>query len=227
MLTVIEQVLTGEEVAAFRTTLAADVWEDGAASAGSRSVAVKRNLQLPERSPTAVDLGNRILRKLGSHPLFISAALPERIYPPKFNLYRGGGHYGAHVDAALMRVADRNMTLRTDLSATLFLSEPEEYDGGELTIEGEYGAQEIKLAAGDLVLYPSSSLHQVTPVTRGERIASFFWVQSAVPDGSARTLLFDLDQAIQALSAERPKDDPEIDRLTHVYHNLLRRWARV
>ena len=225
MLTVIEQVLSVEDLADFRRHLASAGWEDGGASAGSRSIAVKRNLQLPEDAPVAIDLGHRILRAVGTHPLFISAALPERIYPPKFNLYRGGGHYGAHVDAALMRAGDR--TLRTDLSATLFLSAPDDYDGGELVIEGEYGAQEVKLAAGDLVLYPSSSLHQVMPVTRGERIASFFWIQSAVPDAGARALLFDLDQTIQTFSVGRPKDDPDIDRLTHVYHNLLRRWARV
>ena len=225
MLTVIEQVLGIDELADVQRDLASAGWEDGGASAGSRSIAVKRNLQLPEDAPVAIDLGHRILRAVGTHPLFISAALPERIYPPKFNLYRGGGHYGAHVDAALMRAGD--VTLRTDLSATLFLSEPDDYDGGELVIEGEYGAQEVKLVAGDLVLYPSSSLHQVMPVTRGERIASFFWIQSAVPDAGARTLLFDLDQALQTLSVGRPKDDPDIDRLTHVYHNLLRRWARV
>ena len=224
MLTIVDGLLTGQEVDQFRRALASADWADGAASAGSRSAAVKRNLQLPERSAIAVELGERLLRKLGPHPLFVSAALPERIYPPKFNLYRDGGHYGAHVDAALMRA--EGLTIRTDLSATLFLSDPDDYDGGELTIETDYGAQEVKLAAGDLVLYPSSSLHRVTPVTRGERLASFFWVQSAVPDGAGRALLFDLDQAIQALSADRTSDSA-IDRLTHVYYNLLRRWARV
>jgi PKHD-type hydroxylase len=227
MLIVIENVLDSDELAIFRQRLAEAAWQDGAATAGSRSIAVKDNHQLDEQSPVAVELGNHILRKLGNHPLFISAALPERIYPPKFNRYTGGGHYGVHVDAAIMRVADANLTIRTDLSATLFLNEPEDYEGGELMIEGRYGAQAVKLAAGDLLLYPSTSLHQVTPVTRGARIASFFWIQSLVPDEGARTLLFDLDQSIQALSIGRPKDDPDIDRLTHVYHNLLRRWASV
>jgi PKHD-type hydroxylase len=227
MLIVIENVLDADELAIFRQRLAEAAWQDGAATAGSRSVAVKDNHQLDEQSPVAIELGNHILRKLGNHPLFISAALPERIYPPKFNRYTGGGHYGVHVDAAIMRVADANLTIRTDLSATLFLNEPDDYEGGELMIEGRYGAQAVKLSAGDLVLYPSTSLHQVTPVTRGARMASFFWIQSLVPDEGARTLLFDLDQSIQALSVGRSKDDPDIDRLTHVYHNLLRRWASV
>lgn len=227
MLTVIENVLIPEEVAAFRTRLLAAAWEDGAASAGSRAIAVKQNLQMPEHDPLAIELGNVILKRLGSHPLFLSAALPERIYPPRFNLYQHGGHYGLHVDAAIMRVAEANLTIRSDVSATLFLNDPEDYDGGELLIEGAFGAQAVKLAAGDMVLYPASSLHQVTPVTRGLRLASFFWLQSAVADERSRALLFDLDQSIQALSVGRPLDDPEIDRLTHVYHNLLRRWARV
>lgn len=225
MLNVVEAVLNPIELADFRARLMASEWEHGASTAGTRSIAVKHNLQLPETSPVAAELGNVILRKLGAHPLFISAALAERIYPPKFNLYRDGGHYGVHVDAAIMRAGD--VTIRTDLSATLFLNDPDEYDGGELMIEGSFGAQAVKLAAGDLVLYPSSSLHQVMPVTRGERLAAFFWVQSMVPDDAARALLFDLDQTIQSLSVGRPKDDPDIDRLTHVYHNLLRRWAQV
>ncbi|MEX6723124.1 Fe2+-dependent dioxygenase [Parapedomonas caeni] len=227
MLIVIENVLGKDEVARFRQSLSGAVWEDGARTAGTRSIAVKQNLQLNDMSPVAIELGNHVLRKLGGHALFISAALPERIHPPKFNLYQNGGHYGTHVDAALMRVTDANLTIRTDLSATIFLSEPEDYDGGELTIEGHYGAQDVKLPAGDMVLYPSTSLHRVAPVTRGQRIGCFFWIQSAVADERARTLLFDLDQSIQALSVGRAKDDPDIDRLTHVYHNLLRRWAAV
>jgi PKHD-type hydroxylase len=227
MLTIIENLLTKPEVAQMRAALLAQSWEDGARTAGTRSIAVKQNLQMAEDNPTAIALGHTILRKLGAHPLFISAALPERIYPPKFNLYQNGGHYGLHVDAALMRIEPAGLTLRSDLSATLFLCEPDEYEGGELTIETPFGAQAVKLAAGDMVLYPSSSLHEVTPVTAGARIASFFWLQSSVPDEAARTLLFDLDQSIQALSLGRPLDDPDIDRLTHVYHNLLRRWAQV
>lgn len=226
MLIVIENVLSKDEVAGFRRELSGAIWEDGAKTAGSRSIAVKQNLQLPESSPVAIDLGNQVLRRIGSHPLFLSAALPERIYPPKFNLYQNGGHYGSHVDAALMRVPEANLTIRTDLSATIFLSEPEDYEGGELTIEGQYGAQQVKLPAGDMVLYPSTSLHLVAPVTSGQRIACFFWMQSAIEDERARTLLYDLDLSIQALSVGRPKDDPDIDRLTNVYHNLVRRWAR-
>lgn len=227
MLIVIENLLGHDEIAQFRARLATADWIDGAATAGTRSVAVKQNLQLAEHDPLAIELGNAVLRRLGSNPLFLSAALPEKIYPPKFNLYQNGGHYGTHVDAAIMRVAEAAITLRTDLSATVFLSDPDEYDGGELLIEGQFGAQEVKLSAGDMALYPSSSLHRVNPVTRGQRLASFLWVQSAVPDASARSLLFDLDQTIQALTAGRTRDDPDIDRLTHIYHNLLRRWAQV
>ena len=227
MLIVIENLLDGPEVTHFREQLADARWIDGAATAGTRSVLVKQNLQLAEDDPLALALGNSLLRTLGTNPLFLSAALPEKIYPPQFNRYQDGGHYGTHVDAAIMRVADAGVTLRSDLSATLFLSDPAEYDGGELLIEGQFGAQEVKLAAGDMVLYPSSSLHCVNPVTRGQRLASFFWVQSTVPDEAARALLFDLDQSIQNLSAGRSAPDPDIERLTHIYHNLLRRWAQV
>lgn len=227
MLTIIENVLIADEVRQFRQHLDSAEWEDGLQTAGSLSAAVKRNLQLNEQSEVAISLGNHILKKLGNNPLFISAALPEKIYPPKFNRYADGGHYGAHVDAAVMLVQGTNMTIRSDLSATLFLTEPEEYEGGELTIESEYGAQEIKLTAGDMVLYPSTSLHQVNPVTRGARVCSFFWLQSMVRDEGQRALLYDLDQSIQALSAGREKNDRDILRLTGVYHNLLRRWAEV
>ncbi|NBC37020.1 Fe2+-dependent dioxygenase [Novosphingobium sp. FSY-8] len=227
MLIVIENLFTPDEVAEMREALLSAAWEDGARTAGSRSIAVKQNLQMPEDAPIAIDLGNRILRRIGGHPQFISAALAEKIYPPKFNLYQDGGHYGVHVDAAVMRVPGADVTLRTDLSATLFLNDPDDYDGGELTIEGPFGAQAVKLPAGDMVLYPSTSLHQVTPVTRGRRIASFFWLQSLVPDEGQRSILYDLDQSIQALSVGRARDDADIDRLTFVYHNLLRRWAQV
>ena len=227
MLIVIERVLDPDEVAAFREKLSGADWIDGAQTAGSRSVAVKQNLQLDRGDPLAVELGNTILRKLGHNPLFISASLAETIFPPVFNLYQNGGHYGTHVDSALMRVSELNKTIRSDLSATIFLSEPESYDGGELVIEDVYGGQAVKLAAGDMVLYPSSSLHQVTPVTRGQRTAAILWLQSAVADTQARSMLFDLDQSIQSLSADRAKDDPDVDRLIHVYHNLLRRWAAV
>jgi PKHD-type hydroxylase len=227
MLVVIEQVLAADEVRAIRERLASAGWRDGADTAGTRSVAVKQNLQLGRGDPVAVELGNIILARLGRHPQFVSASLAEKIWPPVFNCYQDGGHYGTHSDAALMRLPEAGLTLRSDLSATLFLSDPAEYDGGELVIEQAFGAQAVKLAAGDMVLYPSSSLHQVTPVTRGQRICAITWLQSAVADGAARELLYDLDQSIQALSAGRAADDPDIDRLVHVYHNLLRRWAQV
>ncbi|AMO70980.1 Fe2+-dependent dioxygenase [Sphingorhabdus sp. M41] len=227
MLTIIENILDEEQVRDFRQKLEVAEWTDGAESAGTRSVKVKQNLQLGRQNALSVELGNIILRKLGNDPLFISASLAEKIWPPIFNLYQNGGHYGTHSDAALMRLPEANMTIRSDLSATIFLSDPDEYDGGELVIEQQYGAQPVKLAAGDMVLYPSSSLHQVTPVTRGQRICAITWMQSAVADPSARELLFDLDQSIQSLTPDRPHDDPDIDRLIHVYHNMLRRWATV
>jgi len=228
MLVVIDSVLSKAEVAQFRARLDDAEWSDGRKSAGSIAATVKHNVQLDENSPVAIALGEHILRTLGQHPTFISAALPEKIYPPKFNRYAGGDHYGAHVDSAVMRITRAGVTLRADLSATLFLSEPEEYEGGVLTIEGAYGAQEIKLSAGDLVLYPAGSLHQVSPVTAGARTAAFFWVQSMVADLTQRGLLYDLDQAIQALRARQgAAGGDEILRLTGVYNNLLRLWAAV
>ncbi|AKM08993.1 Fe2+-dependent dioxygenase [Croceicoccus naphthovorans] len=227
MLIVIENVLSPDEVAQFREKLAGAGWSDGADTAGTRSVAVKQNLQLPRSDDVAQALGTAILRKLGHHSEFISASLAEKIWPPVFNLYQDGGHYGTHSDAAIMRLPDGSMTLRSDLSATLFLSDPDSYDGGELVIEESYGAQAVKLPAGDMVLYPSGSLHQVTPVTRGQRICAITWMQSAVADAAARAMLYDMDQSIRVLSVGRAKDDADIDRLIHVYHNLLRRWANV
>jgi PKHD-type hydroxylase len=226
MLIAIENVLSKDEVRQFRAHLDHAQWEDGAHTAGTLASLVKRNLQLADGSELADRLGEHILRKLGSHPTFISAALPQHIYPPKFNCYREGGTYGAHVDSALMRVPGTELTLRTDVSATLFLAEPDEYEGGELEIECPFGVQAVKLEAGDLVLYPATSLHRVTPVTRGARIASFFWIQSLVADEGARTLLHDLDQSIQGLRASGRSDDTDLLRLTGVYHNLLRRWAK-
>lgn len=225
MLTVIEQVLSADEVAHFRQRLRAARWVDGRATAGTRAVAVKQNLQVEREDPVGRELGQALLARLGRLPLFVSASLAERIWPLVFNAYRDGGHYGLHSDAALMLLPGAERSLRSDLSATLFLSSPEEYEGGELEIETSFGAQAVKLAAGDMVLYPSSSLHRVTPVTAGERVCAITWIQSAVADASARALLFDLDQGIQALSVGRPADDPAIDRLVHVYQNLLRRWA--
>lgn len=225
MLIPIAGVLSKDEVGQFRERLAAAEWQDGLKTAGTLARSVKRNLQLADGSPLAIELGNFILRKLGKNPLFVSAALPSRIYPPKFNCYADGGTYGAHVDSAVMAVPGTDVSVRSDLSATLFLTEPEEYEGGELQIEGPFGIQSVKLAAGDMVLYPSSSLHRVTPVTEGARIASFFWIQSLVQNDSARTLLFDLDQAIQGITPIMAADDPRLLKLTGVYHNLLRQWA--
>jgi PKHD-type hydroxylase len=225
MLIAIPQVLSSDEVRQFRAHLETASWQDGGKTAGTLARSIKNNLQLDDESELAISLGNQIVRKLGQHPLFISAALPQRIYPPKFNCYRNGGTYGAHVDSALMQVPGTSISVRSDLSATLFLCEPDEYDGGDLEIEGPFGVQAVRLEAGDMVLYPSSSLHRVTPVTRGTRICSFFWIQSVVADAGARTLLFDLDQAIQGLTPAVRADDANLVRLTGVYHNLLRRWA--
>lgn len=227
MLLVIENVLDAGEVAEFRDRLANANWIDGAATAGSRSIAVKQNLQLGRDDADAIDLRDRILARLGRHPEFVSATLAEKIWPPVFNRYQDGGHYGIHSDAALMRLPEAGLTIRSDVSATLFLSEPDSYDGGELMVESAFGAQAVKLAAGDMVIYPSSSLHQVTPVTRGARVCAIMWMQSAVPDTAARELLYDLDLSIRALIAGRTADDPDVDRLIHVYQNLLRRWATV
>jgi len=227
MLLTFDEVIDAPTLERFRAALANAGWIDSVVNAGTLSRAVKFNEQLDDRSPQAIEFGNAILRRLGTHPGFLSAALPERIHPPKFNRYTGGGRFGVHVDGAIMRIADANLTMRSDLSATLFLSDPEDYDGGELQIETPFGAQAVKLPAGSMVLYPSSSLHQVTPVTRGERVCSFFWIQSMVRDEAARTLLHDLDRSIQSLSARTAPDDHDIVALTGVYHNLLRRWAVV
>lgn len=223
MLIVIEDVLDSETAHHWAHRLQAGDWIDGRSSAGTLARLVKSNEQLRPDSDLARELGGQLLARLGRHPGFVSAALPEQILPPRFNRYRDGGHYGLHVDAAVMPFGERS--LRSDLSATLFLAEPDTYDGGELCIETEFGAQPVKLPAGHMVLYPSSSLHEVRPVTRGERLAAFFWIQSLVRDGSARTLLYDLDGAIQQLTPALDGDDARLLTLTGVYHNLLRRWA--
>jgi len=226
MLTVIKQLLSAEEVRQFRKHLDGAPWQDGLKTAGSLAKSVKQNQQLEETSELAISLGNHILRKLAVHDGFTAFALPSKIYPPRFNRYTGGGTYGMHVDRALMPVAGSPVTVRGDLSATLFLSEPDEYEGGVLEIAASDGSQSVKLAAGDMVLYPSGALHRVTPVIRGARIASFFWVESFVGDPGRRALLFDLDQAIQGVTSSLPADDPNLLKLTAVYHNLLRGWSR-
>jgi PKHD-type hydroxylase len=225
MLLVIENVLSAQEAGEFRAALAEGRWSDGRASAGTLSMAVKENLQLDDRCEVAQRLGNRIVALLGRHRLFVSAALPNRFFPPRFNRYAGGGHYGTHVDGALMYSAALPQAVRSDLSATLFLTDPANYDGGELVIETAFGAQEVKLAAGDLVLYPSSSLHRVMPVTRGARTSAILWVQSMVRDAAQRALLFDLDQSIRSITRGCERTDLDLLRLTGVYHNLLRTWA--
>ena len=225
MLIVIEGLLSADEVAQFRQHLEAAQWEAGSNTAGEVARAVKANQQLPDDGELAIALGNHILRKLGNHPQFVSAALPQAIYPPKFNRYAEGGHYGIHVDSAVMQMPGHQQSLRTDLSATVFLCEPEEYEGGELIIEDKFGAQPVKLNAGDMVLYPSSSLHQVLPVTAGARVCSFFWIQSLVRDDAHRELLYDLDQSVQAVRMEWGSQHGEVNRLTSIYHNLLRQWV--
>jgi PKHD-type hydroxylase len=226
MLLRIPGVLTAEQVAECRRQLEAAEWVDGRITAGHQSAKAKNNAQLPEDSPVARKLGQLILAALEVHPLFLSAALPARIFPPLFNRYAGGQAFGVHVDNAVRQVRNTPHRVRTDVSATLFLAQPEEYDGGELIVEDTYGTHSVKLPAGDMILYPATSLHRVQAVTRGARLASFFWIQSMVRDDGQRTLLFDLDLAIQRLGAE-VREHPSVVQLTGVYHNLLRQWAEV
>ena len=225
MMLPIPDVLDKEGVSRIRAIIDAGAWEDGNATSGHQSALAKRNEQLPEESPAAREAGRLVLDALGRSPLFIAAALPLKIFPPLFNRYRGGEAFGTHIDNAIRIHRASEFRVRTDLSATLFLEEPETYEGGELVVEDNLGANAVKLPAGHLLLYPSSSLHRVEPVTKGARVASFFWVQSMVRDDGARTILFDLDRAVQAVAADRGQDDREVIRLTGVYHNLLRRWA--
>jgi PKHD-type hydroxylase len=228
MLLHVPEVLNRAEIAHCRSVLDNAAWVDGAITAGHQSAKVKRNAQLPENDPAAQEVRAVVLAALGRSPTFLAGALPRRIFPPLFNRYGVGAAFGAHVDNAIRypRSADNGEPVRTDLSITLFLSEPDEYDGGELVIEDSFGSHSAKLPAGDLLLYPSSSLHYVTRVGRGERVAAFFWVQSLVRSEAQRRMLFELDTAIQQLGAQLP-DSPEIVRLTGVYHNLLREWSDV
>jgi PKHD-type hydroxylase len=223
MILEIPGVLSTQQVNDLRSRLLSGEWVDGTVTAGHQSTQSKRNRQLPQDAPVALEAGTEILRALQRNGLFMSAALPQRVFPPLFNRYEGGEHFNNHVDNAL-RWLPGGGQLRTDLSATLFFSEPDEYDGGELLIDDTYGAHKVKLRAGDMVLYPSTSLHRVTPVTRGCRLCSFFWIQSLVRDDGQRTLLFDFDMSIQKLRDE-VGDNPAIVAQTGVYHNLLRRWA--
>ena len=226
MLLQIPDVLGAEQLAQCRAALEGAEWVDGRVTAGFQSARAKDNLQVPEGHPAAVQCGETIVSALGRNTLFLSAALPLRVFPPLFNLYRSGQAFGTHVDNAIRQVPGTPYRIRTDLSATLFLSGPDEYDDGELVVEDTYGAHAVKLAAGDMILYPATSLHHVRPVTRGTRIGSFFWIQSMVADDGKRTILFDLDSAIRSLGRDLP-DAPEIVRLTGTYHNLVRRWTQL
>jgi PKHD-type hydroxylase len=227
MLVKIEKVLAKEDVAHCRSVLEGTQWVDGRITAGAQSALAKHNLQVPENAPQARALGEIVLRALGASPAFNSAAVPFRVFPPLFNRYDVGMKFGAHVDNAIRFIAGPNIRVRTDLSATLFLTPPEEYDGGELVIQDTYGEQSVKFAAGDMVLYPASSLHRVDPVTRGSRWASFFWIQSMVKDDGARGILYQLDQAIIKTRTDLGDTHAAVLELTAVYHNLLRRWAEV
>jgi PKHD-type hydroxylase len=222
----VPQVLTKEQVAEVRRRLDAADWVDGRATVGPQGAQVKQNRQLPELSPVGQELAAFILKTLDRQPLYFSAALPLRTVPPLFNRYEGGEHYGLHVDGAVRAVPGTSLRLRTDVSCTLFLCEPEDYDGGELVVVDTYGTHEVKLAAGDLIVYPSSSLHRVEPVTRGTRTCAFFWVQSMVRDDWQRSMLYELDRNIQSLR-QRVGDCEEVLGLTGHYHNLLRQWSDV
>lgn len=227
MLVRIPQILSPEDVQWIRTLIDAADWTDGNATSGHQSALAKRNRQLPEGSAAARQAGALILDRLAASPLFVSAALPLKVFPPLFNQYAGGESFGVHVDNSIRAQANSDFRIRSDLSATVFLTAPEDYDGGELLIEDTYGEQRIKFEAGDMVLYPASSLHRVTPVTRGARVSSFFWIQSMVREASERRMMFELDTAVQALTAEKGGRDDTVIALTGLYHNLMRKWAEV
>jgi PKHD-type hydroxylase len=226
MLVQIPEVLTADQVQAFRSALENAEWSNGKGSAGYLSRRVKENSQLPDTHPLAVELGKQILEALHHNPLFTTAALPQKILPPLFNSYTGEEHYGRHVDGAIRPVTGTHHRIRTDLSATLFLSDPASYEGGELQIEDTYGMRRVKLPAGSMVLYPGTSVHRVTPVTRGRRLAAFFWVQSMVREDHKRMMLFELDRSIQQVATDNPESEATTS-LAGVYHNLLRLWADV
>jgi PKHD-type hydroxylase len=225
MMIAIPDLLSPDEVARVRGVIDAGEWVDGNVTSGAQSALAKRNEQLPEGSAAHREAGALVLDALGRSPLFVAAALPLKVFPPLFNRYAGGQRFGTHVDNAVRIQRGSDFRIRADLSMTVFLEDPEAYDGGELTVENQYGEQAVKLPAGHAILYPSSSLHRVEPVTRGRRVASFFWVQSMVRDDSARRILFEMDGAVQRLAGELGQDDRSVIALTGVYHNLLRRWA--
>jgi PKHD-type hydroxylase len=221
----VRNVLAADEVAQCRAVLESSSWVDGKVTAGEVAAKAKRNLQVPENSPEARALGDIILRALGRNPLFNSAALPLRVLPPMFNRYDVGMSFDAHVDGAVRAIPGAGMRMRADVSTTLFLTDPDEYDGGELVIEDSYGSHAVKLPAGDMIVYPTTSLHRVEPITRGSRWSSFFWTQSMVRDDGKRGLLYDLDMAIIETRTQLPDDNRAVVSLTNTYHNLLRRWA--
>jgi PKHD-type hydroxylase len=221
----IPNVLTAEQVARCRDVMTRAAWIDGRATAGHQSAQVKKNLQLPETAPEACELGTMVIEALARSSLFMSAVLPKQVFPPLFNRYDAGMTFGSHVDNSIRGHAN-GIRIRTDVSSTLFISAPEDYDGGELLVEDTYGQHSVKLPAGDMIVYPATSLHHVTPITRGSRIASFFWTQSMIRDESRRSLLFDLDMAIIKLNRDHP-DHASVVELTSVYHNLLRQWAEL
>ncbi|WP_298952142.1 Fe2+-dependent dioxygenase [uncultured Methylobacterium sp.] len=227
MLVHVPAVLTPDEVALCRARLEAGEWIDGRATAGPQAARAKHNLQIPEESATARELGDVILRALGRSPLFNAAALPLRVLPPLFNRYDVGMGFRNHVDGAVRAIPGLNMRMRADVSTTLFLTAPEDYDGGELVIEDTFGRHAVKLPAGDMIVYPATSLHRVEPITRGSRWSAFFWSQSMVKDDGQRALLFDLDQGITGVRGRLTDDDPAAVALTSCYHNLLRRWAEL
>lgn len=227
MMIAIPDVLKAEDVARVRAMIDGADWIDGNATSGAQSALAKRNAQLPEDSDVARVAGTIVLDALAASPLFVAAALPLKVFPPLFNRYAGGQAFGMHVDTAIRIRRGSDFRIRSDLSATLFLEPPEEYDGGELVIEDQFGVQSVKLPAGHMLLYPASSLHRVEPVTRGTRTASFFWIQSMVRDDNARRILFDLDSAVQSVATTQGQGDAAVVQLTGVYHNLLRRWAEV
>jgi PKHD-type hydroxylase len=226
MILSVPDVLTAAQLAECRPLLAGADWVDGRGTAGPQAAEAKDNLQIPVGHPAARQVGEMILRSLSQNPLFLAAAIPHHILPPMFNRYSGGQQFGTHVDGAIRQVPGTPHRLRTDLSATLFFADPADYDGGELIIQDTYGAKSVKLPAGHMVLYPATSLHHVTPVTRGERLCSFFWIQSLIRDDGRRSILFDLDSAIQRLGGQLPRH-PSVVQLTGVYHNLLRQWAEL
>jgi PKHD-type hydroxylase len=224
MLVQVPHVLDDDALAKMRARLAEAAWVDGRQTAGHQSARVKENVQLAEDSLDARELGDLLVRALERNGLFIAAALPRHVFPPLFNKYEPGMGFGAHVDNAIRQIGNSGQRIRTDVSATLFLNAPEDYDGGELIVEDTFGTHSVKLPTGDMILYPATSLHRVMPVTRGARIASFFWIQSLVKDDSERTMLFELDRTIAELGQRSP-NDPALVRLTATYHNLVRKWG--